>query len=1001
MNKCRLAQMARFLVVGGIVASALWSTPMVALAQPPEAAESEEKDKLPTIDKVTEKMRREDGFLPLWIDEKRDLLYAEVPDKLVNKDFLVSVSLSAGRLAGLQLDSTMIRFERQDKNLLLLRPNVFYRADGELEKVVSYTYPDEVLTSVKLLAESGGNVLIDLKALLASQAGTLAYGVQPGVVTTVNRAKSFENNTIVDLRFRGAGGGTGVYYSLGALPEKTYKTREADPRVGYFITAQTDFSKDPRDEDTFRRYINRWKLEKQDPELDLTPPKEPIVMYIEYTVPVRYRRWVREGILEWNKAFEQIGIVDAIEVRQQTETNEFKGFDPEDSRHNFFRWIASERAFAIAPSRVDPRTGQILDSDILFDDSMVRSYISTYRLMYQSAPALDEFSPRLRQWVASNPWQYPNWNRLALDYKLRIDADPSLAGTTPEQLFHRDLMGGTGPLAERFRFCTIGQEIGRELAFADLSQRFALFPATAATPDAKKGSASADEKKKDDEKDDEDSGSADDEKNDDGEESGDKKGDKKRDPEKDPLAEWPEEFIGPIIKQIVAHEMGHTLGLRHNFKASSWKSYEAVLAETDPTKPTSGSVMDYNPFYVKADGTKPASYVTTAIGPYDYWAIEYGYAVPGTGDYPRDEKETLKKITARVTEDGHAYGTDEDVSSPDPLIARFDMGDNNMDYYQARMALADKIIKDLLNLAVRDGESFARAREAFDVLLAQRYVAASNATKFIGGYSLVRDHKGDPGARPPITVVPVERQRQAMDVIVASLFKKDAIVLDPKVLNHLSASRWYHEGSSDFFNPLTYPIQDIILSYQSTVLFRLMNPERIQYLYDAEFNVDQKTEIYTLPEMFDTLTGAIWTEVLDKKYQSGRFTTREPMIDNLRRNAQREYLGRLITIATDGEQSMYPAVARTLAWSELKKLGEKIDAVLAAKDTDKLDAYTAAHLQESSTRIQRALNATYTIGGANPGLPFFLFFGQPAPGAAAQTNNAPMRDGGPLPMGPY
>jgi len=240
-----------------------------------------------------------------------------------------------------------------------------------------------------------------------------------------------------------------------------------------------------------------------------------------------------------------------------------------------------------------------------------------------------------------------------------------------------------------------------------------------------------------------------------------------------------------------------------------------------------------------------------------------------------------------------------------------------------------------------------------------------------------------------------------MDVIVASLFKKDAIVLDPKVLNHLSASRWYHDGSSDFFNPLTYPIQDIILSYQSTVLFRLMNPERVQYLYDAEFNVDQKTEIYTLPEMFDTLTGAIWTEVLDKKYQSGRFTTREPMIDNLRRNAQREYLGRLITIATDGEQSMYPAVARTLAWSELKKLGEKIDATLAAKDTDKLDAYTAAHLQESSTRIQRALNATYTIGGANPGFPFFLMFGQPAPGAAAPTANAPVRDGGPLPMGPY
>ena len=120
-------------------------------------------------------------------------------------------------------------------------------------------------------------------------------------------------------------------YSISSMPQKTgYKPRKADARIGYFTTTHLDLAK-PGVYDPYVRYINRWHLEKADPKLKMSPPKQPIVFYMEHTVPVRYRRWVREGILEWNKAYEKVGIVNAIEVRQQdARSKNHMEKDPED-----------------------------------------------------------------------------------------------------------------------------------------------------------------------------------------------------------------------------------------------------------------------------------------------------------------------------------------------------------------------------------------------------------------------------------------------------------------------------------------------------------------------------------------------------------------------------------------------------------------------------------------------------------------------------------------------
>src|SRR5262249_52941423 len=133
----------------------------------------------------------------------------------------------------------------------------------------------------------------------------------------------------------------------------------ADPRVGHFETEVWNFSNDAKF--TARtHYVNRWRLEKKDPDAALSEPKEPIVFWIDRNVPEKYRPAVRDGILEWNKAFEKIGFKDAVVVKQQEADATFETYD---ARHNTVRWFVSTDAqFAIGPSQVDPRSGEILNA---------------------------------------------------------------------------------------------------------------------------------------------------------------------------------------------------------------------------------------------------------------------------------------------------------------------------------------------------------------------------------------------------------------------------------------------------------------------------------------------------------------------------------------------------------------------------------------------------------------------------------------------------------------
>src|SRR4029077_216751 len=134
-----------------------------------------------------------------------------------------------------------------------------------------------------------------------------------------------------------------------------------------------------------------------------------------------------------------------------------------------------------------------------------------------------------------------------------------------------------------------------------------------------------------------------------------------------------DEMIQQAIKETVMHEVGHTLGLRHNFKASTMLRNDQ-LHDLNITRKQGlvGSVMDYNPANPAPKGTKQGDFFTSTIGPYDYWAIEYGYKPLAGGT--DGEKADLAKIAARSAEPDLAYGTDEDQRTADPLINQWDLG---------------------------------------------------------------------------------------------------------------------------------------------------------------------------------------------------------------------------------------------------------------------------------------------------------------------------------------
>ncbi|RMG16690.1 MAG: DUF5117 domain-containing protein [Planctomycetota bacterium] len=925
---------------------------LAALSAPRAVADGPEEEKFADWAESIQGTQEQPGFLRLFRDEKKERLLAAIPSELLEKPFFLATSVAGGsNYAGWQWEDKLVRFERFRKQVLLVELNTRQRAapDKPLGAVVRRTYADRLLASLDIISvDDEGALLVDLGRLLTRETRTFFGGVFSVDTSLVRftKVKAFPQNVEVALQMPLLGDGTFVtlHYSISSLPPlKEYTPRLADDRIGYFYTAIRDYTQgDPR-EGRMVRYINRWHLQKADPSLPLSPPKEPIVFYVEKTVPIAFRSAVIAGIEEWNKAFEKIGIARAIDVRQQTET-QFADLDPEDVRYNFFRWITSETPFAMGPSRVDPRNGRILDADIIFDDSMLRGYMRDYDALLREGPEKMLTRPMARL-LERHPERHPLARLLQRD-----GASPRLQGVRAAL---RELAGEPGLgklladdwkveteedlrlLPKRLRaaaVCSVGEYLPHEVGLLRLA---------AGGGALRRGSAGS-------------------------------------------FGPF-EQYLQEIVKETVMHEVGHTLGLRHNFQASSFYSLERINAKDRPPV-LSASVMDYHPVNLGLDPERRGHYLTQRLGPYDLLAIEYGYAfLDGSAEADEDggadegqagkngkaeeagaegadedevvdeesnaEREALSAIARRMAEEGLPYATDEDLRSPDPSIAQWDLGDDPVAFARARLGLVLALWKDLEKRTVADDESYAKLRRALDITLFEVSLSSVQVARQVGGLYFSRDHRGDPKARPPIRVVPPERQRESLRWLAKNLFAADALPVPPELQNKLAASRWVDWGSDGSGATLEYPLLDRILEIQTWALFFLTSDDVIARVWENEqrsraAGIDKPI---TIPELLSSLEAALFSE-LEGDMQG---TPLRPAIGPRRQNLQDAYVRQLVSIALASD--LAPPVATKQAWLRLKLLEERMQNALARCK----DPYTRAHLEALITRSKAARTARY------------------------------------------
>ncbi len=945
-----------------------------------EEEKQEEKPEFPPLSEVIDGYEEvdsgDDAFMTLWKNEKDGQMLAELPSDYAgssHRQFIATTVAGGEDFAGLQNDSLYVYWRDYGKRVALIAENLDVRgSDAESKSSVGRIFTDQLLLDLPILAKGpNGGPVIDLDDLLVGNANTFlspdymgnfsAYYPKTNLLK-IKTARVFENNIEVAFEAPMSDGQLKtMHFSISKIEGSDgFEPREADQRVGYFTTSYADYGQYDRD-DARVRYINRWHLEKRDDSLKMSPPKEPIVFYIEHTTPVRYRRWVREGILSWNKAFEEVGIINAIEVRQQDkEPNKYMDLDPEDVQYNFVRWLNNNVSTAIGPSRVNPKTGEILDADIVLTDGWIRVFEGQFNQLMPKT-AMEGMTDETKAWLVD----HPNWDprvrmahpadRAFIRRSIAIEAARQTSQDTlkTRMMGDEDGDGLIGRTSESNGACHAAE--GRSMDVAMMRMMMSFNRAQDDEKEHKKKKDDDDEEKDDDEEEGED----DDEDSDDDEDEDDEN-------KEQMLDGMPESFIGPLLADLVSHEVGHTLGLRHNFKASSlYTLAEMNSEEIKGQKPLAASVMDYIPTNFNFEGGEvQGDYAMIGVGPYDMWAIEYGYT---------DDDDDLEDILKRCCEPALAYGTDEDVGQSDPLIQRYDFTSNPLDFAENQVRLAKHHREHIIEQFVEDGDSWDKARLGYLITLSLQTKATRMMSEWIGGSYINRDKKGDSEDRTPITVVSVEDQRNALKFVLDTAMSDDSYGLTPELLAHMTTSAWRDRRSG---SEAAWPVHDRIMSTQAAALTQLMNPSRLRRVFDNEFRVPADEDAFTLVELLNTVTESVWSELDD--LPNGDFSEREPAISSLRRNLQTEYLERLFDLANE-EKSSIAAMKpiSDLAKMTLKDLNKKLE---GAVNEDGLDAYTRSHLMDSQERIQKWIDSLYVMnndsGGGGGTIDLSALFGE-------------------------
>jgi hypothetical protein len=878
------------------------TAPAAASAPGPAAAPAPGQP--PAFATVIKDAKKTEGLIALW--QKDEKVWLELKPEDFNKPFLLSPKIARGIGQSFVLGGTivgrapMVEFRRVNNLVQLVALNRQYVADAGTPEArgVAAGFADSLLAGTPV----GSQPHPERKTVLVD-AGPLFLGDLMGLGMTLQR--SFRQSYALDSRHTsfssvrgmpdqvvfnvqahfaaaslavptpGSAPGApvptvpttlpdarsmllGLYYSLSTLPEQAMRPRKADSRIGYFATSVANFSNDasytPR-----QRYVNHWRLEKKDPAAALSEPVKPIEFWIDRSVPLKYRDSVTRGIVEWNKAFEKIGFKDAVVVKQQADD---AAFDTLDVGIASVRWITSaEPAFdGYGPSVTDPRSGEILDADIIIDGNAARTMRS------------------LRSQVLGSSLPLPGATDLDFPALMQIGGPDRLAAS----LDHRHAVG---------ELCEYGLHAAEQYGYAlDVLAARGEFEVGPDSPQA-------------------------------------------------------EAFAQERVMAVTVHEVGHALGLRHNFRSS--RAY--TLAQlSDPAftaaNGTSASVMDYPDLNLPPPGvplTKHGAVFRSAIGPYDYWAIEYAYKSMA----PADEAAELVRIASRSAEPQLAYGTDEDNAlGIDPESLQFDLGDDPVAYALSRFAIARDLLSRQETRQLTDDQNYALLRRSVRFAVRDFAVSTGVLVRQIGGVRTLRDRPGS--GRDPLQPVPAAVQRAALDALARNVLATDSFRLSPALQRRLAAD--FDDGPGTDFS-----IMEMVLGLQRTLLAQLMSDAVAARILDSETKFGGgkpggAAEAFRLSELYSRLTREVWSELGSANDISAP-----------RRELQREYLNRLAATLLRPSAGAR-ADAKSLLRAQARELLAQIN---TANRHVGMSAESRAHLVDGAETLSQALAARLQRAG--------------------------------------
>ena len=698
--------------------------------------------------------------------------YFEIPVSLLQRDMLVVNKLQrvpfelndAGVNRGTNYETQMIRFEwnKEEKKIRVRqsRPLPESPENDAITRSVRDNFISPLIADFKLEACNADStaVIIQINDIYdgsETSINNVFDNINLGTsaikdLSRIMSIKAFPNNIVAtsELTTKVREGMSAVNVtvevssSLVLLPEKPMMGRLDDPKVGYFTKDLLYFS-DSQQKTEEKKYITRWRLEPKPEDREaylrgeLVEPEKPIVFYIENSTPYRWRKYIKQGIEDWQVAFERAGFKNAIIAKELPDSI---AANADDINYSVVTYAASSKANAMGPSILDPRSGEILEADIMWWHNVISM---------------------VQEWITVQTGAI----------------DPKARGT-----------------------------------------------------------------------------------------------------------KLPDEMMGDAIRFVACHEVGHSLGLRHNMMGSWTFPTDSLRSKsfTDKMNSTASSIMDYARYNYVAQPGDGVTAVSPHIGPYDIFAIEYGYRWYGLPT-PEAEKDVLYDFLNKHNGRLYKYSEAQDPrSAVDPRAQNEDLGDDPVRSSELGIANLKRIVPEIIKWTTtgEKGQTYEEASRLYYAVITQWNNYLYHVMANIGGIYIENTTVGD-GVKT-YTYVEKEKQEASLDFLLNEVLCYPRWLFDTEISDYTFLLRKNPTGV------IEYAPSQILKNTQGYIFWDLLSNNRLMRMLENELKNGKKA--FTVVEMMDKMHNSIFAT-----------TIKGGTPDVMERNLQKGFLDALITAAAESE----------------------------------------------------------------------------------------------------